>query len=387
DILTWSAHLGKGLYISEFQGTIAADREETREKFKNYFEKSQMKSFVALPLKDEEGALGILSFESVSPYFLDERHLEVASILANQATVAIRNAQLYRQVPLMNIMQPLMQRKAKLMEMPKHRKIAWGISIALILILLVLVPWNMKVVGDVTVLPTRRIPVVSEVEGIAKNVYFREGAKVARQAVIATLQDDDYRLALEEQKTSRDLLVKQISRSQSLGDSSALSLQQIQLEQIQREITFYQAQLNRTRIVAPVDGVLITPKIEEKVGSLIKKGEQFCELADMNATRAEVTIAEGDVNYLLIGQKVRLKMNAYPTRKFYGTVTLLGAEITTHSDTPSYRIEAEIDNPDLLLKSGMVGKAKVEVGYHSIGYVLLRKPFRFIWKKSWAWLP
>jgi RND family efflux transporter MFP subunit len=280
-----------------------------------------------------------------------------------------------------------MQRKAKLMKMPKNQKIVTAVVCAAILAILTFVPWNMKIMGDAIVLPQHRTPVTSEVEGIVEEVYFREGAQVPRGAVLGSLQDENYRLALDDQKTKGDLLIKQIRRSQSTDDSSALRLQQIQLQQIERDIAYYQQQLDRTRIIAPVHGILITPRIEDRVGSLLKKGEQFCELANMRTTRGQISIEEGDISYLQLGQEIRLKMNAYPTRKFYGKVTLLGAQIIPNNETHTYRIEAQIDNPDLLLKSGMVGKAKVEVGNHSIGYVLLRKPFRFLWKKFWVWLP
>jgi RND family efflux transporter MFP subunit len=387
DLLTWAASLGKGLYVSEFNGQIATDREETREKFHQHFEKTRMKSFVSIPLKDEEGDLGILTFESGAPYFLDERHLEVATILANQATVAIRNAQLYRQVPLIDIMAPLAQRKAKLMNMPRQQKLITAGIVAFIIAFLAFVPWDMKIMGDVTVLPQLRTPVISQVDGIVQNVYFREGATVKKGDVLTALQDENYRLALDDQKTRHDMLLKEISKSQSTLNSAALSVQRIQLAQTQREIDYYQQQLDRTQITAPVDGVLITPRVQEKVGSFLRKGEQFCELADMRKTRAEVEVQEGDLGYLAVGQEVRLKMNAYPTKKFYGKVTLLGSQVKPHDDAGIYRIEAQIDNPELLLKSGMVGKAKVEIGYRSIGYVLLRKPFRFLWKKFWVWLP
>jgi RND family efflux transporter MFP subunit len=385
-ILMWAASLNRGLYVSEFNGKIATDREETREKFKAHFEKTDFKSFVSLPLTDEEGALGILSLESATPYFLDERHLEVAGILANNATVAIRNAQLYRQVPLINLVGPLMQKKAELLKMPQSRRRAMAIGLAILLAVL-LIPWNMKIQGDATVFPAKRTPVVTQVEGILKKVPFREGAILKKGTPIAYLDDAEYRLALREKEMQRDVLQKELSRSRSVDDFSAARQHQIQLEQTSREISYYQDQLNRTQIPAPVDGVLITPKVEEKVGSFLKKGDLFCEVADMRVPRVEVDIDEADLGYLQIGQKVRLKMNAYPMKKFHGLLNLLGAQVVSRSPDRYYRIEAQVDNPDLVLKSGMAGKAKIEVGYHSIGYVLLRKPFRFIWKKLWTWLP
>ena len=386
-MLTWAAGLNKGIYVSEFNKKIITEREEDQEKFRAYFEKTGQKSFVAIPLKDEEGALGILCFESASSYFLDDRHLEVASILANQATVAIRNAQLYRQVPLVDLMKPFYKKKAQIMKMPRTRKIAWATGIGAALLLLILVPWNMKVVGDVTILPSLRTPVVSEVEGIVQKVHFREGDRVNSGKEIADLKDYDYRLALEGFQSRRDVLFKEISRSESLGDSNTARLKRIEIEQVNREINFSNDQLGRTKLRSPVDGIIMTPRIEEKAGQLIRKGEEFCEVANVKEVRAEVAIDEGDLSYLKAGQKIALKMNSYPTAKFYGTVKHLGAELTGNESRRYYILEAEVENPEELLKSGMVGKAKVETGYRSIGYVLLRQPFRFLWKKLWVWMP
>jgi GAF domain-containing protein/multidrug resistance efflux pump len=386
-VLTWCANLEKGLYISEFEGSIVTDREENRQKFRTHFEKTGFKSFVSMPLTDEEGKLGILSFESASPYFLDERHLEVLTILANQATVAIRNAQLYRQVPLISLMQPIIEKKAKWRKMSERRKAAWLTIPGLTLLLLIFIPWRMDIVGDTTILPSSRTPVVSQVEGIVQKVNFREGDPVKKNAVIASLLDNDYKLALENSQTQRDLITKKIRQSESSGNSGAAKMQRIQLEQIGHDIQFHEYLLQNTRLVAPVDGVILTPRIEEKIGALLKKGEEFCEMADMRSARALIDVEEGDTAYVKPGERVRLKLNAYPTRKFYGTVKRLGAELLEKDSSRYFRIEAQIQSGEPLLKSGMVGKAKVDAGYRSIGYVLLRKPVRFIWKKLWVWAP
>ena len=386
DILTWASHLKKGLYISEFDGKIITDREENREKFKSYFEKSGVNSFVSLPLKDEEGDLGILSFESAQPYFLDERHLEVVSILSNQATVAIRNASLYKQVPLMNIMEPLMQRKQKFLKMPRGRKIAWATAIGVFALLMLIIPWKMKVGGDVVVLPERRTPAVTEVEGIILRVAHREGARVKKGDLLAQLKDDDYRLALNDYKMQREVLLKEISRSTSMGDSSSVRMKQLALEQVDQEISYFATELKNTQILAPVDGVIITPKVEEKVGSLLSKGSEFCELANMTSPRAEILVDEGEVSFLKIGQKTRFKMNAYPTRSFEGSINLLGTQIHENDSHRYSRLEAGVQDSNTLLRSGMAGKAKIEIGWRPIGYVILRKPVRFLWKKLWVWM-
>ncbi|HEX8096626.1 MAG TPA: GAF domain-containing protein, partial [Pyrinomonadaceae bacterium] len=97
--VNWAGQAGQEIYVSEAGGEIDSERAETREKFRAHFDASGMKSFYALPLTDEEGQLGVLVLESKTPRFLNASHLELLKIFAGQATVAIRNAQLYRQVP------------------------------------------------------------------------------------------------------------------------------------------------------------------------------------------------------------------------------------------------------------------------------------------------
>ena len=58
--------------------------------------------------------------------FLTDSNRETLAILASQTTVAIRNAQLYQQVPLATILQPFAARKKKfLAAMPRSRLIEY----------------------------------------------------------------------------------------------------------------------------------------------------------------------------------------------------------------------------------------------------------------------
>jgi GAF domain-containing protein len=81
-----------------------------------------MRAFYALPLIDDQGRLGVLSFESSDPDFLTVAHLEIIKVLAGQATVALRNASLYREVPFINLLEPLLQRKKRFLALEKRRR-------------------------------------------------------------------------------------------------------------------------------------------------------------------------------------------------------------------------------------------------------------------------
>ena len=108
----------KSFYLSE-RTDPGSDAERT---FVQIFgvdlERDGAMSGLYLPLKDEEGIVGILLFEASRADFASTRQRELAAILANQATVAVRNARLYHQVPLADAIGALSAKREAFFEMP-----------------------------------------------------------------------------------------------------------------------------------------------------------------------------------------------------------------------------------------------------------------------------
>ena len=69
--------------------------------------------------------LGVLVFEAGRSEFASPGQLEVAAILANQTAVALRNAQLYHQVPMVDALGALAARKRALLAVPRRRCSLW----------------------------------------------------------------------------------------------------------------------------------------------------------------------------------------------------------------------------------------------------------------------
>ena len=112
DLLEWAYFSGSDIAVSQDDaGRIQTDRPETEEKFLAFFKQSGFRSFHGLLLNDDEGKLGILGFFRKKELMLDEDARDLLAILVNQATVAVRNAQLYKQVPLPGFLKPLAERR------------------------------------------------------------------------------------------------------------------------------------------------------------------------------------------------------------------------------------------------------------------------------------
>ena len=140
DMLRWAAGLDAEIHVTMRDDAISEERPETREKFKRYFEETGYRGFYAIPLADDQGRLGMLSFDSTDPDFLTELHIEVIKLLSSQATLALRNASLYKEVPFIGILEPLMEKKRRFMAVDRQRRTLMVAGATAVLMALVTVP-------------------------------------------------------------------------------------------------------------------------------------------------------------------------------------------------------------------------------------------------------
>jgi hypothetical protein len=226
--LQWASLLRESTLISQHGEELSADREETRAKFRHYFSQTGSRAFHAVPLADEEGRVGVLSFESSDADFLTSAHLEMIKVLGSQATVALRNASLYKEVPFIGVLQPLIHKKQRFLALDKHRRaLLIGSALAAALFLL-LFPLPLRVEGVATVTPGRAAHVGAYVEGVLKQINVKEGDHVGKGTVIASLEDWDYRSALMAAQAKRDTASALMNRALAANDDTEAGIQRAQ---------------------------------------------------------------------------------------------------------------------------------------------------------------
>ncbi len=361
----------------------------------SFLEAHQYQGFYGLPLRDDQGTLGAMILLSKEADFLSESHLETLAILASQTTVAIRNAQLYQQVPLANILQPFAQRKKKfLAAVPQSRMMEWAQRAGIVALFLTIIPWPMRVGTDATVVPSERRMVSAIEGGVVKQVFVREGDLVKPGQLLAQLDDSEDRIKLIEADTALSQVRRELAEAEFRNDPAAAGQAQIRSQLYSAEVALEQQRINDARLTSPIAGIVITPKVEEKSGSMIKPGDSFCEVVSQDRMAAEMSVPETDLSLVRPGENVSLKLNAFPTTTFEGTVDRIGAQTRTDSGDQYFLVRAIFENAGGKARDGMVGRVRIrsrggwfDSGWYPVGYVILRSPCRWIWQKIWPWLP
>jgi RND family efflux transporter MFP subunit len=385
DILKWGAILSGPLLVTQRGEEIDSDREETRAKFREYFAETGMRACHVVPLADEEGRLGILLFESSDPDFLSEAHLEMIKVLASQATVALRNASLYKEVPFIGVLQPLLDRKKRFLALEKHRRATLiGAAVAATLFL-VAFPLPLRVDGTAVVAPAHMAHLGADFEGIIRDVNVREGDVVKKGTVIARLQDWEYRSALAAAKAKYETAVAQMDHALANNDGTEAGMQRAQADYWGSELTRAQERLDRTSIRSPIDGVVATPQLENMVGRKLKVGDSFVDIVDNSRAMVDVAVTENDVSLLRSGENASLKLDGFPELTFHGQVAVVSPQGVVQNDEHVFFARVSVVNPNGALRSGMQGRGKVSTGWRPAGVVMFRKPGMWIWSKIWDW--
>jgi GAF domain-containing protein/biotin carboxyl carrier protein len=384
----WAAGRGEALYLTD-RDDPASDAERL---FTTIFgpdlATEELRSGLYLPLRDEEGVLGILVFESATADFAGETQREIAAILANQTSVALRNAQLYHQVPMGDALGALAARKQALLALPRRKVQVYGATALLALAALTLIRWPLRVSGtEPRFRPTGFTPVRAMVDGVVERVLVREGTRVERGTPLATLRATS--VATEREATAADAASadRLASLASSRGDAAEERLQRARADALRREVALLDQELALTTVRAPVAGTVLTPRVEERVGSSLNEGDLLLQLGRTDSLELELGVEQRDILRVRSGQAVRLRLDALPQRTFEGAVTSVALLPITGPDGVHYQVRAVVPNTAGLLRPEMAAHARVLTDPASAATRILRGPVRWVrlaWWRLWS---
>jgi RND family efflux transporter MFP subunit len=385
ELLEWARSTRDSIFVAQVGEKVDAERPETRAKFEKYFTDSGMRAFHAVPLADDDGLLGILSFESSDPDFLSTAHLEMIKVLAGQATVALRNASLYREVPFIDVLQPILEKKRKFLALEKKRRIAILAAAAIGIICLIVLPLPLRVDGSAVVAPLHSARVQPELAGVLNHVNVREGDAVKQGTVLATLSDWPYRAELGGAEARYKTAVSQMDEALSANDGAKAGIFRTQVDYWSSEVSRDRERLDQTALRSPINGVVATAHIEDMVGRSLNPGDTFAEVIDSSSADVDIGIEERDVALLQPGDKAVVKLDGFPTRTFHGVVSVVSPKAQLENEERVFYARVSVPNPEGVIRDGMQGRGKIATGWKPAGVVLLRRPAMWLWSKIWSW--
>jgi HlyD family secretion protein len=134
----------------------------------------------------------------------------------------------------------------------------------------------------------------------------------------------------------------------------------------QSQLELAQTQLANAHILSPIDGVVLAKNFDK--GELIFPGAQLLTIGDLKRAWLKIYVSEKEMGRLHLGSKAAVYVDAYPKKKFDGTITWISSEaeftpknIQVKEERAQFvfAVKISIPNPDMLLIPGMPADAKI----------------------------
>jgi putative peptide zinc metalloprotease protein len=190
--------------------------------------------------------------------------------------------------------------------------------------------------------PAERVPVRASTAGFISSVLVKEGDAVRRGTLLAVGRDADLEQKRDSLRSQMAVFDRHLLSASGQGQAAeALEIQR-RRRQLGDELAETEARLRRLELTAPADGVIVTPRLEDRVGAMLKPGEQFCEIARAGAPRVRVTVDDWDLGDVEVGAPASLRFNAASGQEVAGRVTALASASEIHRRlSPANRDESE----------------------------------------------
>jgi membrane fusion protein (multidrug efflux system) len=179
------------------------------------------------------------------------------------------------------------------------------------------------------------------------------GDRVAAGETIVKLDDSDLRAELREIEARLSKARADDARAQALrkegimasGEAERMSTDAAVLE-AQRDVL--RVKLDRAAIRSPLGGSIAARMVS--VGEVVQVGHPLFRLVDDDPLKLRTAIPERYAGSLRPGLELRVHVDAYPGRVFTGRISRINP--TSETANRSITIEAEVPNPEGLLKPG-----------------------------------
>jgi membrane fusion protein, multidrug efflux system len=226
---------------------------------------------------------------------------------------------------------------------------------------------HVTMTGDV--LGIRQAELTAKVPGFIDKIYVDRGALVHQGQLLATLTYPEQEALYKKAKANLELAELNYKREQKLAELHVVAEQDLdnarETFQAAKDDLDSQATLYSYRnIRAPFDGYIIRRNFDPGHLLTINGGDTspLFVIADTSTARVFVYVPEEDIGVLRTGTDVSVTTDAYPGKKFRGTVTRVAEGLDPATRT--MQTEVDIANPEGELKPGMFARVNLLLYSH-----------------------
>jgi membrane fusion protein, multidrug efflux system len=203
-----------------------------------------------------------------------------------------------------------------------------------------------------SLLPNEEIQILPEVSGRVTSISFSEGKHVEQGQALVRIYNDDIKAQIQKLEAQKNLQIKIKNRQAELLRIGGISQQDYettttQIQSIEADIAYSQAQLRKTTIYAPFAGRIGIRNIS--VGAVVTPSTVVATLQQTRILKMDFTVPDQYKDEMINGKKVSFTVTGR-LDTFYGAISAL--EPKADAVTRTIKVRALVKNDDHRLSAG-----------------------------------
>jgi hypothetical protein len=265
----------------------------------------------------------------------------------------------------------------------RSRPVWWCIGLVAVL----LFPVRLSVLAPGELVPSNPAIIRAPLDGVIAQFHVRPNEVVKANQPLFSFDEAPIASRMEAAKQALSSAEAEYQQQAQLALSDAKSKGQIavtlgKMGEKQAEAEFLASQYQRSRVLAPQDGIAIYDDPTEWVGRPVQTGERVMKIAAANDVEIEAWIPVGDAIPLDSDAPVSLYLAALPLSSLSGQVRYLGHDAQPRPDgTFAYRLRAKLSG-STDLRVGLKGTAKIQGHWVPLIYWIMRRPLATV--RQWV---
>ncbi len=336
-----------------------------------------------LLLNNNGRATGALTFERHNGHNFDQTTIDILEAITAMIGPIFEMKRLQER--------PLLAKASQFVSATLGRLIGSGhlkgkltaIAAVFLCLFLSLVSNTYRVSAEATLEGTEHRALVAAIDGFVDQAHLRAGEQVSKGDLIATLDTTILEMKQRQLISERSNLVKR--HDQAIGglDRAEATIIQAQLGKANAQLSLIEEQIERTQIVAPIDGIIVSGDLSHTLGAPVERGQVLFEIAPLDSYRMALQVNETDIAYVQPGQQGFLALAAAPGERLRFIVEDIIGIALTDEGRNGFRVEAKLDPDTTQLRPGMRGVGKIETTKRSLmwiwGHTIFDRLALWIW--------
>lgn len=203
------------------------------------------------------------------------------------------------------------------------------------------------------------IQVTNEIPGIVSQIAFDSGQSIKAGELLLKLEDSVELATLASLRADQRLAEVQYRRTADLMPKQAVSKAEFDIakatyDSARAKVAQQLATVEKKVIRAPFSGILGIRQVDQ--GAFLPAASAIVSLQALDPLYVDYALPEREFSKIAVGQKIQLRVSAYPDEPFTGRVDSIDASINEGSR--SIRIRATLPNTDSRLRPGMFAEVE-----------------------------